>query len=48
MEARPNTTQLEAIEDLQQEFDKHAEAFSKTVTKHLPKNPQIKTKKEFQ
>lgn len=45
MEAAPNKTQLEAILDLQKEYDTQNEALKKVMVKHLPKNPEIKLKK---
>ena len=38
MEAKPNTKQLESIDDLQKDYNAQADAFSKTIAKHLPKN----------
>ncbi len=45
MEAAPNKTQLDAIIDLQKEYETQNEALKKVVAKHLPKNPEIKVKK---
>lgn len=45
MEAAPNKTQLEAILDLQKEYDTQHEALNKVMVRHLPKNPEIKVKK---
>lgn len=45
MEAAPNKTQLEAILDLQKEFETQNEALKKVMVKHLPKNPEITVKK---
>jgi hypothetical protein len=42
MEAAPNATQLEAIEDLEKDYKTQALALNKVVVKHLPKNPEIK------
>ncbi len=47
MEAAPNATQLEAIEDLEKDYKTQALALNKVVVKHLPKNPEIKLKKEI-
>lgn len=45
MEAAPNKTQLDAIIDLQKEYETQNEALKKVMAKHLPKNPEIKVKK---
>lgn len=42
MEAKPNTTQLEAINVLAEDFRVQKENFRKTLNKHLPKNPELK------
>jgi photosystem II stability/assembly factor-like uncharacterized protein len=42
METKPNGTQLEAIEVLKQEFSTQKSSLNKTITTHLPKNPQVK------
>jgi photosystem II stability/assembly factor-like uncharacterized protein len=42
MEAKPNLIQLDAIESLNQDFASQKETYKKTVSKHLPKNPQVK------
>jgi len=47
MEAAPNSTQLEAIEVLQKEYTTQKDEFDKVITKHLPKNPNIKMNKDF-
>jgi photosystem II stability/assembly factor-like uncharacterized protein len=47
MEAAPNTTQLEAIEDLKKEFKTQNDALDKIIAKHIPKNPELKMKKEL-
>jgi photosystem II stability/assembly factor-like uncharacterized protein len=41
IEAKPNTNQMEAIEELQSEYDTQADNFSKTITKHLAKVPEL-------
>jgi hypothetical protein len=43
METKPNGTQLEAIEVLKQDFSVQKISLNKTITTHLPKNPQVKT-----
>jgi hypothetical protein len=43
MESKPNSTQLEAIVDLQKEYATQRDAFRKAVVKNLPKNPKLKT-----
>ncbi len=45
MESKPNATQLEAIGDLESDYKKETENYKKTLTKHLPKNPEIKLPK---
>ncbi len=47
MESKPNTTHLEAIEDLQKECSTQIESFKKVITKHLPKNPELNKPVEF-
>ena len=47
MEAKPNSTQLEAIEVLQKDYKAQEDAFKKVVVKNLPKNPQLKLPKGF-
>ena len=47
MEAAPNSTQLEAIEVLQKEYDVQKDALAKVIAKHSPKNPEIKVNKDF-
>jgi photosystem II stability/assembly factor-like uncharacterized protein len=42
MEAKANLIQLDAIEALNQDYKTQKEFYSKTVNKHLPKNPQVK------
>jgi hypothetical protein len=37
MEAKPNSTQLEAIDDLQKDYNTQADAFNVALKKHLPK-----------
>lgn len=44
MESAPNKTQLEAIVDLQKEYETQNTALKKIIAKHLPKNPEIKMK----
>ena len=44
MESKPNSTQLEAIEVVQTEFNVQKDNYKKTVVKNLPKNPEIKKK----
>ncbi|MDQ3046573.1 MAG: glycosyl hydrolase [Bacteroidota bacterium] len=48
MEACPNSTQLEAITVLQNDYNAQKEVFRKVLVKHLPKNPDIKIPKTFQ
>ena len=47
MESKPNTTQLESINDLVMDFGKQKTDFGKVVVKHLPKNPEIKNPKNI-
>lgn len=47
MESKPDATYLEAMSDLQKEFDTNDQSFKKTVTKHLPKNPDLNKPKNF-
>jgi photosystem II stability/assembly factor-like uncharacterized protein len=47
MGAKPNTTQLEAIDVLEKDYEKQETAFRSVVAKHLPKNPEIKIPKDF-
>ena len=47
METKPNTMQLEAIDDLVSDFGKQKTEFGKVVVKHLPKNPEIKSPKNI-
>jgi hypothetical protein len=42
MESKPNSTQLEAIDVLQSDFNTQKVNYSKAVLKNLPKNPEIK------
>lgn len=44
MESKPNSTQLEAIDVLQTEFNTQKDNYKKTIAKNLPKNPEIKKK----
>ncbi|MDI1354335.1 MAG: glycosyl hydrolase [bacterium] len=48
MEAAPNEMQLDAIVDLNKEFETQHDALSKVIAKHLPKNPEIKIKKHVE
>ena len=41
MEAAVNSTQLEAIDDLQNEYKTQNDGLNKVIAKHLPKNPQL-------
>ncbi len=41
MEARPNATQLQSIDDLRQDFSKQEDAFAKAVEKHRAKNAKL-------
>ena len=41
MEAAVNSTQLEAIDDLQNEYKMQSDGLKKVIAKHLPKNPQL-------
>jgi photosystem II stability/assembly factor-like uncharacterized protein len=47
MEAAPNSTQLEAIDVLQKDYDTQKDALDKVITKHLVKNPGIKVNKDI-
>ncbi len=47
MEAKPNSTQLEAISVLANEYATTESNYKKTVAKHLPKNPELKIKKDI-
>ncbi len=47
MEAKPNSTQLEAIGVLEGDFKTQKESFEKTIVKNLPKNPELKNPKVF-
>jgi hypothetical protein len=41
IESKPNSTQLQAIDVLQQEFDAKEEFFTKTIAKHRTKIPEL-------
>lgn len=41
LEAKPNSTQLQAIDVLQEEYNTQASSYSSTISKHRPKNPDI-------
>jgi photosystem II stability/assembly factor-like uncharacterized protein len=45
MEAKPNATQLQSIDDLQKDFTKQEDAFAKVVTKYRAKNARMLTLK---
>jgi photosystem II stability/assembly factor-like uncharacterized protein len=47
MESKPNSTHLEAIEDLKKEYAVQKDAFKKVIIKDLPKNPELNKPKEF-
>lgn len=47
MESKPNATQLESIDDLETEFGKQKKELEKVVMKHLPKNPELKNRKDI-
>ena len=47
MQAKPNSTQLEAIDVLQTDYNTQKDALKKVITKNLPKNPQLKLPKGF-
>jgi len=47
MESKPNSTQLESIDDLVSETKIQNESLKKAVSIHLPKNPDLKTKKDI-
>lgn len=47
MESKPNSTQLESIEDLKKEYATNRTAFNAAITKHVPKNPEFKVKREI-
>jgi photosystem II stability/assembly factor-like uncharacterized protein len=47
MESKPNVTQLESIDDLSNEFTAKQKEYKTAITKHLPKNPQIKKPENF-
>lgn len=44
MESKPNSTQLEAIDVLQTEFDTQKVNYKKAITKNFPKNLELKKK----
>lgn len=46
MEAKPNATQIEAIDVVEKEYAVQHETFSKVMAKHLPKNPTIANMKD--
>lgn len=46
METKPSSSQLEAIDDLQKDFDVQQQALQKVMAKHLPKNPGLKQPKK--
>ena len=47
MEAKPNSTQLEAIGVLENDYKTQKESFEKAIVKNLPKNPELKNPKAF-
>jgi len=47
MESKPNSTQLESIDDLVSQTNIQKENLKKAVSIHLPKNPELKTKKDI-
>jgi len=47
METKPNSTQIEAIEVMQNDFNKQNQAFNAAIKKHLPKKPKINKNKDF-
>ncbi len=47
MEAKPNSTQLEAIDVLSSDYKTQKEAFEKAIAKNLPKNPDLNKPKDF-
>ena len=47
MESKPNSTQLESIDDLKKEYTVLNETLKKVIIKNLPKNPELKKRKEF-
>ena len=44
MESKPNSTQLEAVEDLQSEYTKQKDNYKKTIKTNIPKNLELKKK----
>jgi len=46
MEVKPSGSQLEAIDDLQKDFDKQSAELIKVMAKHLPKHPKLREKKK--
>ena len=46
MEVKPSTTQMEAIDDLQKDYEKQSAELSKVMNKHLPKHPKLREKKK--
>jgi photosystem II stability/assembly factor-like uncharacterized protein len=46
MEAKPNATQLQSIDDLQQDFSRQKDAFSKTLAAHRAKNSKLLVQKK--
>ncbi len=47
MESKPNSTQLESIDDLNKEYSLQKDALKKVIVKNLPKNPELRKLKEF-
>ncbi len=46
MEVKPSTTQLEAIDDLQMQYNKQNTELGKVMAKHLPKHPKLRENKK--
>ncbi len=44
MESKPNTTQLQSIDDLQSEYNTQKTNYKKVITKNIPKNLELKKK----
>ncbi|MCW3077229.1 MAG: glycosyl hydrolase [Bacteroidetes bacterium] len=47
MESKPNSTQLESIDDLEKEYVDNLQSLKVSLAKHLPKNPEFKVKKDI-
>ncbi|MGZ4043514.1 MAG: WD40/YVTN/BNR-like repeat-containing protein [Bacteroidia bacterium] len=47
MESKPNTTQLESITDLKNEYQKENKILTEAVMKYIPKNPEFKITRDI-